>query len=117
MIRDRDDVGIAIRYAFLRKGTQQKFSLVVLIISSILLIYIDAQDIRFLNTTRSVIKDFIYKGSEIITLPGKFFDASFIKIEKHVNLVEKNTKLEKENILLKESLYNKNFLVLENNIL
>ena len=115
MIRDRDDVGIAIRSAFLKKGTQQKFSLVVLIISSIFLVYIDAQDMRYLNPTRSLIKDFIYKGSQIISFPGKLFDNSFVKIKKHVNLVEKNTELEKENILLKESLYNKEFLILENN--
>ena len=57
MITNRDDVGIAIRYAFLRKGTQQKFSLVALIIVSILLLYIDSFDSKPLNATKSIIKD------------------------------------------------------------
>ena len=55
MITNRDDVGIAIRYAFLRKGTQQKFSLVALIIISILLLYIDSFDNKPLNATKSII--------------------------------------------------------------
>ena len=35
MVTNRDDVGIAIRSAFLKKETQQKFSLFVLVIISI----------------------------------------------------------------------------------
>ena len=73
MITNRDDVGIAIRYAFLRKGTQQKFSHVVLKIVSILLLYIDSFDSKPLNATKSIIKDIIYRGSIVVSFPGKFF--------------------------------------------
>ena len=37
----RDDFGIAIRSAFLDKGTKQKFSLFILVALSILLIFIE----------------------------------------------------------------------------
>ena len=71
MITNRDDVGIAIRSAFLKKGAQQKFSLIALIITSILLIYIDSFESRPLNSTRSIIKDIIYRGYVVVSFPGK----------------------------------------------
>ena len=41
METSREDVGIAIRSAFLRKGTQQRFSLFVLVVFSAILIYLE----------------------------------------------------------------------------
>ena len=114
MITNRDDVGIAIRYAFLRKATQQKFSLVALIIISILLLYIDSFDSKPLNTTKSIIKDIIYRGSIVVSFPGKFFINYLNKVEDHFGLYQENLKLREENIVLKESLYNKEFLTVEN---
>ena len=55
MATNRDDVGIAIRYAFLRRGAQQKFSLIALVILSILLLYIDTFQNRPLDIARSFI--------------------------------------------------------------
>ena len=41
MDTSREDVGISIRSAFLRKGTQQRFSLLALTIISALLIFFE----------------------------------------------------------------------------
>ena len=114
MITNRDDVGIAIRYAFLRKATQQKFSLVALIIISILLLYIDSFDNKPLNTTKSIIKDIIYRGSIVVSFPGKIFINYVNRVEDHFGLYQENLKLREENIVLKESLYTKEFLTVEN---
>ena len=114
MITNRDDVSIAIRYAFLRKGTQQKFSLVVLIIVSILLLYIDSFDSKPLNATKSIIKDIIYRGSIVVSFPGKIFINYLNRVEDHFGLYQENLKLREENILLKESLHTKEFLTVEN---
>ena len=43
METSREDVGIAIRSAFLRKGTQQRFSLFVLVVLSIIFIYLETK--------------------------------------------------------------------------
>ena len=114
MITNRDDVSIAIRYAFLRKGTQQKFSLVALIIVSILLLYIDSFDSKPLNATKSIIKDIIYRGSIVVSFPGKIFINYVNRVEDHFGLYQENLKLREENIVLKESLYTKEFLTVEN---
>ena len=41
METNRDDVGIAIRSAFLKKGVQQKFSLFALIVFSLILLFVE----------------------------------------------------------------------------
>ena len=64
MDTSRDDVGISIRSAFLRKGTQQRFSLFVLAVISILLIFFDTIDTKPINKIRSFIKDIVYRISK-----------------------------------------------------
>ena len=74
METSREDVGIAIRSAFLRKGTKQRFSLLLLIIISIILLYFERIDVKSLNYTRSFIKDSIYRVSVVISSPIRGFN-------------------------------------------
>ena len=53
METSREDVGIAIRSAFLRKGTQQRFSLFALVVLSILFLTFEKIDARPINYFRS----------------------------------------------------------------
>ena len=55
MDTSRDDVGIAIRSALLDKGTKQKFSLLVLIIISILFIFLETIESKPLNSVFTVV--------------------------------------------------------------
>ena len=59
MDTSREDVGISIRSAFLRKGTQQRFSLFALTVISILLIFLETIDAKPLNKIRSLNLDII----------------------------------------------------------
>ena len=110
----REDVGIAIRSAFLRKGTQQRFSLFALIVFSAILIYVDTIETKPLDYLRSFIKDTIYRGSVVVSLPSKGFGSVFSTIENHLNLFNKNIKLKEENSKLKEQIYDPDFLIFEN---
>ena len=114
METSREDVGIAIRSAFLRKGTQQRFSLFALIIFSIILIYVETIETKPLDYLRSFIKDTIYRGSVIVSFPSKGFKSVFSTVENHLNLYNKNIKLKEENAQLKEQIYDPNFLIFEN---
>ena len=71
MDTSREDFGIVIRSAFLRKGTQQKFSLFILIIFSVILLMVDSIDFKPLNYARVFVKDTIYRGSLIASSPSK----------------------------------------------
>jgi len=114
METSREDVGIAIRSAFLRKGTQQRFSLFALIVFSIILIYVETIETKPLDYLRSFIKDTIYRGSVVVSFPSKGFKSVFSTVENHLNLYNKNIKLKEENAQLKEQIYDPNFLIFEN---
>ena len=77
MDTSRDDVGISIRSAFLRKGIQQRFSLFVLIIISLVLIFIETVETKPLNRIRSFIKDVVYRSAVVATYPTKIFSSSY----------------------------------------
>jgi len=114
METSREDVGIVIRSAFLRKETQQKFSLFALIVFSIILIYVETIETKPLDYLRSFIKDTIYRGSVVVSSPSKGFKIVVSVIENHLNLFNKNIKLKKENAQLKEQIFDPDFLIFEN---
>lgn len=114
METSREDVGIAIRSAFLRKGTQQRFSLFVLTVISIVLIFIDTLDSKPLNKTRSFVDDIIYRAAAVATYPFKSFTGIYDFFENHINLYSKYDKLVDENDKLKNKISKSDFLKLEN---
>ena len=114
METSREDVGIAIRSAFLKKGTQQRFSLFALIIFSIILIYVETIKAKPLDYLRSFIKDTIYRGSVVVSLPSKGFKSVVSTVANHLNLYNKNIKLKEENAQLQEQIYDPGFLIFEN---
>ena len=102
METSRDDVGIAIRSAFLSKGTQQRFSLFALVLLSIILIFLEKIETKPLNYFRSFVKDGIYRGSLIMSAPSKsliIFSGQYIK--EHINLYDSYNELKIENEELK----------------
>ena len=79
----RDDFVIAIRSAFLKKGNQQKFSLLSLIIFSIIFLVLGNFNFKVVNFNRTVIKEIIYYSSFIVNVPENFIKRSFNKVTDH----------------------------------
>ena len=121
MVTSRDDISIAVRSAFLKKGNKQKFSLLALIIASLFLLFLESINTKSLNFFRSAIKDVIYRASFIASIPGNTIGPILITIQNHFEIYEKHElmklKLEKlknqenqiayletENKLLKETI-------------
>ena len=92
----RDDFVIAIRSAFLKKQTKQKFSLLSLIILSIFIIFLSSLDAKIVRIVKSGINEFIYRGSSVLSAPEKIFKNLNYEIKDHVNLYTYSKKLEKE---------------------
>ena len=114
METSREDVGIVIRSAFLGKGTKQRFSLFVLIILSIIFLFTETIETKPLNYLRSFIKDTIYRGSLVVSIPFKSFDSITENVSTHINLYEDYSKLKIENNKLKNNISKSDFLELEN---
>ena len=84
----RDDFSIAIRSAFLKKGVKQKFSLLALIIASVILLSLESINSKSLNFVRSAIKDVIYRTSFIASIPGNTISPMYTTIQSHFKIYE-----------------------------
>ena len=114
METSREDVGIVIRSAFLKRGTQQRFSLFALTILSIVLIFLETLEFKPLNSIRSFVKDIVYRGAVIATYPLKSFSSFYQFMENHINLYSNYKELITENKELKNNISKSDFLELEN---
>ena len=92
----RDDFVIAIRSAFLKKQTKQKFSLLSLITLSIIILILSSFDYKIIKTVRSGINEIIYRGSFVISAPEKIVKNFNTEIRNHFGLYSNSKKLEKE---------------------
>ena len=114
METSREDVGILIRSAFLAKSTKQRFSLFALIVLSIIFLFVETIESKPLNYIRSFIKDTIYRGSLIVSVPFKSFGNISENVSTHINLYENYSKSKIENDKLKNNISETDFLELEN---
>jgi rod shape-determining protein MreC len=114
MAESRDDFVIAIRYALLKKGAKQKFSLFFLISFSILIVILDKLSVPFIQSTRAVLNDFVYKVAYVVSMPEKFTSYLGVKGIKHLNIVKENNNLKEEIEKLKIGRYDNLFLKTEN---
>ena len=80
MASSRDDFVIAIRSAFLKKTTKQKFSLLTLIFLSIFIILLSSFNFKIINNLRSIINEVVFRSSFIVSLPENFIINSYSKI-------------------------------------
>ena len=92
----RDDFVIAIRSAFLKKQTKQKFSLLSLITLSIIILILSSFDYKIIKTVRSGINEIIYRGSFVISAPEKIVKNLNTEIRNHFGLYSNSKKMEKE---------------------
>ena len=73
MSTSREDFGIAVRSALLKKGARQKFSLFFLFIISTIIFFLDFYNVKGIKLTKNLISDGLYRVSNIATTPFKLF--------------------------------------------
>jgi rod shape-determining protein MreC len=114
MVTSRDDFSIAIRSAFLKKGTKQKFSLLALIIVSIILLSLEIINSKSLNFVRSVVKDVIYRTSFITSIPGNSIAPAITKIQNYFEVYEQYETVKSKLEQLENQQNRINYLKVEN---
>ena len=85
MASSRDDFIIAIRSAFLKKSTQQKFSLLTLVFISIFIILLSSLDFRIIRILKSGISEVVYRSSFVVSIPENFFKNTFFEISDYTS--------------------------------
>ena len=114
METSRDDFVIAIRSAFLKRGTQQRFSILGLISFSIIFLILGSLEFKATDYVKTFIKDIVYRSSFIISTPEKFLKKNYLVIQDHLNLYEQNQKNIVDLKILKSRNLTSEIITLEN---
>ena len=110
----RDDFIIAIRSAFLKKGTKQRFSLIVLLFFSVGLVTLGKFNFFALNYLKIGINEVVYRTAFVASLPEKYIGYSLKAVEKHIKIYNDYNVIEEKLNKLTTEKYNANFLESEN---
>jgi len=110
----RDDFVIALRSAFLKKGTQQRFSLLSLIFFSIILLILGSFNFKVIDYVKITIKEVVYRSSFIVSVPENFLKNNFLIVNSHLKLYEENKKNASELNRLKVKDLSQKIMILEN---
>ena len=117
MQTNRDDFIIAIRSAFLKKGNQQRFSLIALIFFSIFIIVLGKYNFKGINFLKLSLKELVYRTTFIVSVPENFVINSYQTIRDHFYLYSTYENLKKDYESLKATKLNTDFLKSENEAL
>jgi len=114
MNTSRDDFVIAIRSAFLKKGTQQRFSLLSLIFFSIIFLILGNLNLKVTDYIKIGINEIVYRSSFIVSVPENFIKDNYFLVKNHLNLYKENEKNKSELVSLRAKDLLNEFTVSEN---
>ena len=114
MASSRDDFIIAIRSAFLKKSTQQKFSLLTLVFVSIFIILLSSLEFKAVRYLKIAINEFVYRSSFVVSIPENFLKTTFIEIKDYTNFFKNYKKNRKELNQLKSKNISSEIIQFEN---
>ena len=114
MVTSRDDFIIAIRSTFLKKENQQRFSLLGLILFSVIFLILGSFNFKVVNYLKIGIKEIVYRSSFIVSIPENFIKNSFIQVNNHFNHYEDYEKMKYELNYLKSKDLSRTIINLEN---
>ena len=88
MVKGRDDFVIALRSAFFKKKDKQKFSLISLIVLSIVIIVLSNFNFKPIQLVKLGINEVIYRSSYISSIPENKIKEVTSKFKSHLELYE-----------------------------
>lgn len=115
MSSSRDDFIIAIRSAFLRKTTKQKFSLLTLVFLSIFIIVLSSLNFTVVKKIKIFINEIVYRSSFIASVPENLIIKSYLGIKEYSNFYNDYNTNKKELENLKSKEISNKIIISENN--
>ena len=88
MVKGRDDFVIALRSVLLKKKDQQKFSLISLIILSVVIIILSSFNFKPIQLIKLGINEIIYRSSYVTSVPENKIKEITSKVKSHIDLYE-----------------------------
>ena len=113
-VGSRDDFVIAIRSAFLKKGNKQRFSLIFLIIFSLIFLALGRINFKPIDNVKIVIREIVYRSSFIVSIPENYLIETYQNIKKHFVIYNDYFEIQSEIKELKAQKTVDKFIVEEN---
>ncbi len=110
----RDDFIIAVRSAFLKKDNKQKFSLLALIILTLIILVFSKYDFRFVKFTKVSLNEIAYRSTFVFSAPENFIKQSIITTKEHFFVHKKNQILNNKVKVLESKILNNEYIIAEN---
>ncbi len=114
MATSRDDFIIAIRSAFLKKSTQQKFSLLTLVFISLFIILLSSLDFKIIRYLKIGINEIVYRSSFVVSIPENLIKNSFFEVKEYSTFFNDYKKKEQELNELKSKNISSEIILYEN---
>jgi rod shape-determining protein MreC len=114
MASSRDDFIIAIRSAFLKKSTQQKFSLLTLVVISIFVIFLSSLDLKVIRYLKIGINEIVYRASFVVSIPENLIKETYTDVNEYTSFY-KNYKRNKTELKKLRSNYISNKIISNEN--
>ena len=114
MAASRDDFIIAIRSAFLKKGNKQRFSLLVLIFFSAVLIGFSKINLPGINYLKISLNEIVYRSSFIVSIPEKKIKEFGIRVKEHYVLYNEYKDVKEKLSQFESKKYQTEFIINEN---
>jgi len=113
-VGSRDDFIIAIRSAFLKKENKQRFSLVFLIILSLIFLLLGRLNFKAIDYVKISIREAVYRSSFVVSVPENYLKETYQNIKKHFVIYNDYFEIKSEIKELKARKIVDNFIVEEN---
>ena len=95
MASSRDDFIIAIRSAFLKKSTQQKFSLLTLVFFSLFIIILSSLDFKAVRYLKIAINEVVYRSSFVVSIPENLIRNTIYEISDYTTFFNDYKKIKR----------------------
>jgi len=110
----RDDFVIALRSAFLKKDTKQKFSLLALILLTLTILIFARYDFRFVKFAKTSLNEIAYRSTFIFSAPENFIKTTYTETKNILFVYNKNKTLEEKVKELDSKILETNYIISEN---
>ena len=114
MQTSRDDFVIAVRSAFLKKGAQQRFSILGLIFFSVIFLILGNFNYKPIDYIKIAIKEIVYASSFTVSIAENFIKKTYVNISSHITHYEDYQKIKNELEKLRSKNLSRKILTLEN---
>ena len=110
----RDDFIIAIRSAFLKKENKQRFSLIFLIVFSLIFLVLGRINFKPIDHVKIAIREIVYRSSFVVSIPENYLKKTYQTIQGHFIIYNDYFKIKSEIKELKSQNTVDKFIVEEN---